>query len=89
MLCDHVRNRVELHMDEFRGDINAIYLMGTTNRQLTIYVTGFPYETCLYFSTLTYIFDDIQLFFAWSRSKLKTLRKLETKTNISQSLVNI
>jgi hypothetical protein len=31
MLCDHVRNMVNTHIDEFRGDINAVYLMGTTN----------------------------------------------------------
>ena len=31
ILCDHVRNMVETNMDEFRGDINAVYLMGTTN----------------------------------------------------------
>ena len=31
ILCDHARNMVENHVDEFRGDIDAIYLMGTTN----------------------------------------------------------
>ena len=30
-LCYYMRNTVEESMDEFRGDLNSIYLMGTTN----------------------------------------------------------
>ena len=30
-ICDYMRYTIEESMDEFRGDLNAIYLMGTTN----------------------------------------------------------
>ena len=39
-LSDYIRRMVEENMDEFRGDINAIYLMGTINISTFLFRKG-------------------------------------------------